>query len=146
MGMIHTMAMETKTVAPKAATGKSAPKKKKRGRPATNKSAAIRAYRQAHPEAGPTAVSAALKKRGIIVSAAHVSNVKATELKKTAKAGSHGAADNGSMRRKPGRPGRKPGASDAVSLGALIDARKFAAQVGGVDRAVNLLQSLAKLQ
>lgn len=140
------MATETKTAAPKAAIGRPTLRKKKRGRRATNKSAAIRTYLQTHPEAGPTAVCAALKPKGIAISPAHVSNVKANMARKAAKAGSRGAATNGSVRRKPGRPSRKPGASDSVSLAALIDARKFAAQVGGVDRAIDLLQSLAKLQ
>jgi hypothetical protein len=62
----------------------------------------------------------------------------------TSKPATSAAARNG--RPKRGRPGRKPAPSDSVSLSQLVEARKFAAQVGGVDAAVGLLQSLAKLQ
>lgn len=131
--------MATETKAPAA---KPTPKKK-RARRKVNKSGAIREFIQAHPEVGPTAVAAALKEKGIVVSAAHVSNVKAAMQNKGANGSSGGAAAGG---RKPGRPGRKAGAGDAVSLAGLLEARKFAAQVGGVESAVTLLQSLAKLQ
>lgn len=117
-------------------------KKKTAGRRAGTKSSAIREYMKANPEAGPTAITAALKAKGIEITPAHVSNVKAAMLKKQAKA----AGGNGAARRKPGRPSRKAAGQETVSLGALIEARKFAAQVGGVDSAVTLLQSLAKLQ
>jgi hypothetical protein len=55
------------------------------------------------------------------------------------------AKTNGATSKKRGRPGRKA-ASDTVSIGQLLEARKFAEQVGGVERAVGLLQSLARLQ
>jgi hypothetical protein len=120
-------------------TNKAAAKKSRSGR-AGSKSGAIRAYLKRHPEAGPTAVCAALKRKGIVISPAHVSNVKAAMARK---AGSGGAAANGVV----GRRGRKRASGgDAVSMGQLIEARKFAAQVGGVDHAVGLLQTLAKLQ
>ncbi len=121
-----------------ATTTKTARKKTRGGR-AGSKSGAIRAYFKRHPDAGPTAVCNALKRKGIVISPAHVSNVKAAMLRKAAggHSGSNGAA---------GRRGRKPAAGDAVSIGQLIEARKFAEQVGGVDQAVDLLQSLAKLQ
>ena len=113
--------------------------KKRGGKRANSKSAAIRAYLSTHPDAGPTAVCAALKAKGVAISPAHVSNVKATMLKKAGKTG--GASTNGVPHAKRGRRGRKPAASDAVSLSQLVEARKFAAQVGGVENAVGLLQS-----
>jgi hypothetical protein len=118
--------------------------KKRGGKRANSKSAAIRAYLSTHPDAGPTAVCAALKARGVVVTTAHVSNVKAAMLKKAGTTG--GAATNGVAHAKRGRRGRKPAASDSVSLSQLVEARKFAAQVGGVEHAVGLLQTLAKLQ
>jgi len=119
--------------------------KKRGGKRANSKSAAIREYVATHPDAGPTAVCAALKAKGITISPAHVSNVKAAMVKK-AKKSAGSASSNGRARRKPGRRGRPAGAGDSVSLSQLVEARKFAAQVGGVDHAVSLLQSLAKLQ
>lgn len=133
--------MATETKAP---TAKPTPKKK-RARRKVNKSGAIREYLRNNPEAGPTAVAAALKEKRIVVSAAHVSNVKAAMQSKGAN-GSSGGAAGGAAGRKPGRPTRRGGSADSVSLAGLLEARKFAAQVGGVDSAVTLLQSLAKLQ
>lgn len=121
-----------------------APAKKARGKRAVNKSDAIRAILKQKPEAGPAEVCAVLKRRGIQVSSALVSNVKAAMLKKQG----GGAKTNGApakRRGRPGRPGRKP-ASDTVSMAKLLDARKFAEQVGGVEQAVGLLKSLAQLQ
>jgi hypothetical protein len=114
--------------------------KARRGRAGT-KSTAIRTYIEKHPDAGPTAVSTALKKKGIDASPTLVSNVKARM-----NLGAGRPAANGKPRRKPGRPGRRPAAGDSVSIAKLIEARKFAASVGGVDEAVSLLQSLARLQ
>lgn len=119
--------------------------KKRGGKRANSKSAAIRAYISTHPDAGPTAVCAALKAKGVAITPAHVSNVKAAMVKKAGK--TSGASTNGAAHAKPGRRGRKPAVvSDSVSLSQLVEARKFAAQVGGVENAVGLLQTLAKLQ
>ena len=92
------------------------------------KSGAVREYLRKNPNAGPTEVSKALKTRGIVVSPAHVSNVKQSSKRKSG------------MKR-----GRKPAAGDSISLVQLVEARRFAQNVGGVDAAVGLLQSLGKL-
>jgi hypothetical protein len=116
---------------------------KKRKPRANSKSGAVRAYLKRKPDAGPTEVSAALKKKGIIISPAHVSNVKAALRKAGEASGANGeaVAANGRARR-----GRKPAARDAVSLGSLLEARRFAERVGGLDKATELLDALAKLQ
>ncbi len=46
-------------------------------KPEVNKAQAVRDYLTANPEAGPSAVVAALKKQGITITAKHVSNIKA---------------------------------------------------------------------
>lgn len=119
--------------------------KKKAGGP--NKSAAIREYLKTNPKAGPTEVGKELKKKGITVAPALVSNVKAAMLGKKA----------GGKKKRRGKPGPKPGkrsvgrpagsgaASDKVSLSSLIDARDFADKVGGVEKAQELLKALGKL-
>jgi hypothetical protein len=114
--------------------------KKPRKLRANSKAAKIRAYLKRHPNAGPTETATALKKRGIQTSAAQVSNVKAGMKRKLDSSGE--AAANGA----PGRRGRKPGANDVVSLGSLIEARAFAARVGGLEKATRLLAALTKLQ
>jgi hypothetical protein len=112
-----------------------------------SKSGAIRAYLKRKPEAGPTEIVNALKKKGVAISPAHVSNVKAA-LRKSAEANGEAISlgGNGSAARRGRRRGRKPAAQDAVSLGSLIEARAFAARVGGVEQARTLLAALAKLQ
>ena len=114
-----------------------ATRKKARKPRAHSKSAAARAYLESKPDAGPTEIAEALKKRGIEITPAHVSNVKTT-LKK---AGRNGKAPKG-------RRGRRPeqGADGVVSLAGLLGARRFADSVGGVDKASELLRALAKLQ
>lgn len=106
----------------------------------TNKSAAIREYLKSKPDAGPTEVRNELKKKGIDVAPALVSNVKAAMLGKKRK-----------KKAKRGKPGPKPGgarkaaATDKVSLSSLIEARAFAEKVGGVEQAQELLKALGKL-
>lgn len=111
--------------------------KKKAGGP--NKSQAIRDYLKTKPQAGPTEIVKELKKKGMTLTPALVSNVKAAMLGKKP----------GKKRR--GKPGPKPGAkkaaaaTDKVSLSALIDARDFVEKVGGVAQAQALLKALDKL-
>jgi hypothetical protein len=106
--------------------------KRKSGKP--TKSAAIREYQAQNPSAGPTEVSVALKKRGIDVSPAHVSSVSSTSKKRKKRRARRGA---------PPSNGRSSGA--VVNFDHLMAARKFAAQVGGVDSAADLVQALKKL-
>jgi hypothetical protein len=123
-----------------ASEATAAPAKKTRRKRAVNKSEEIRAVFKQKPEAGPTEVRAILKRKGVQVSVALVSNVKAAMLKKQGGT----AKSNGAAKRR-GRPARKA-AGDTVSMAKLLEARKFAAQVGGVDQAVDLLKTLAQLQ
>lgn len=116
---------------------KATTRKKTRKPRANSKSAAVRAYLENKPDAGPTEIAGALKKQGIEISPAHVSNVKAT-LKK---AGRNGKAVTG----RRGRPAGK-GANGVVSLAGLLEARTFVDNVGGIESAGELLRALAKLQ
>ena len=113
--------------------------KKRAGGP--NKSAAIREYLKTKPNAGPTEVVKELKKKGLSVAPALVSNVKA------ALAGKKPGAKK--KKRRGAKPGPKPGAgraaSDKVSLSDLVAASDFAEKVGGVDQAKALLNALGKL-
>jgi hypothetical protein len=95
-----------------------------------SKSGAIKAYLTKHTSAGPTEVSSALKKQGINVTPAYVSTIKALSKR---------AASNGTRRHGTATLG------DAVSLAQLVEAGRFAKQVGGIDAAIGLLQSLGKL-
>lgn len=109
---------------------------KKKGGP--NKSAAIREYLKSHPKAGPTEVCKELKKKGLTIAPALVSNVKAAMTGKK----------RGKKKRKGAKPGPKPGARaarDKVSLSDLVAASDFAEKVGGVEEAKALLNALGKL-
>ena len=114
--------------------------KKKASSP--NKSEAIREYLKSHPDAGPTEVATELKKKGIDVALALVSNVKAAMLGRKKKKKKKKGAKPGP---KTGRVGRPAGPTDKVSLAHLIEAREFAAKVGGVEQAQSLLKALGKL-
>ncbi|MBI2826528.1 MAG: hypothetical protein HYX69_17785 [Planctomycetia bacterium] len=75
---------------------------------------------------------AALKAKGTTVSSAQVSNIKA------------------SLRKRKGRRGRKAGAvsrdaNGTVSLDLLLEAKKLADRIGGVEVAKRLLDALHRL-
>lgn len=107
-----------------------------------NKSAAIREYLKSKPDAGPTEVAGELKKKGVDVALALVSNVKAAMLGRKKKKKKKKGAKPGP---KTGRVGRPAGPSDKVSLAHLVEAQQFAAKVGGVEQAQALLKALGKL-
>jgi len=116
-------------------------KMKTRNPRANSKSGAVRAYFQRYPQAGPTEVANALKKEGIEISPAHVSNVKAAMKRRNGLNNGHA----GRRRGRPGRPARMAG-GDAVSISSLLEARSFAERVGGVEKASALISALSKLQ
>ena len=95
-----------------------------------NKSQAIRDYIDKNPGQGPTAVSAALKKQGINVSPAFVSTIKSGDKKR-------------GVVRPVGRP--RLDASRPVSIEALMQAKKLADEMGGVEEAKRALDALARL-
>ena len=101
------------------------------------KSAAIREYMAAHPSAGPTEVSKALKAKGVAVSPAHVSNVRQSDKKGKRRAKRGGGATKRTA---------KPTNGEMVNVAKLVEARRFAASVGGLDEAVALLQTLGRLR
>lgn len=99
-----------------------------------NKTQAIKDALDSSPSGSPSEIAAALTKSGIKVSAAYVSTVKSDMKKK-------GGKGKKSMR--VSANGRSSG--DLVSLGNLMEARKFADRIGGVDEARQLIDALAKL-
>lgn len=108
-------------------------RKKKAGGP--NKSKAIRDYLAEHKNAGPTEVAAALKQEGIEVTPAFVSNIK-----------SKSKLPGSKRKAKRGRPVGSGGSrSDSVSMSALLEAKKLAEQVGGIDKAEAAVAALKKL-
>lgn len=74
-------------------------------------------------EARPKDIIAALKAKGVDVSSAQVSNIKATF----------------------GRPKRGPGASGPLSLELLMEAKKLADRLGGIEVTRRAIEALSKL-
>jgi hypothetical protein len=104
---------------------------KKSGGP--NKSVAIRDYKAAHDDAGPKAIAEALGKDGIKVTPAFVSTVLSNDKRKSGKG-------------KRGKRGGRRGAPRAdKGLASLIQAKKLAEQMGGIEPARKALNALAKL-
>lgn len=99
-----------------------------------NKTQAIKDALNSSSSGSPSEIAAALTKSGIKVSAAYVSTVK-SDMKKKGSGGkkSKRAASNGKS------------SGDLVSLGNLMEARKFADRIGSVDEASQLINALAKL-
>jgi hypothetical protein len=99
----------------------------------SNKSAAIREYKAANPDAGPKDIAEALEKSGMSVTPQFVSTVLSNAKKKGGKVGKRG--------RKPGRPSALP----VGDLQQLIQVKKFVDQIGGVEKAKAAVDLLAQL-
>lgn len=121
--------------------------KKKSGGP--NKSAAIRDYVTANPEAKPPEIVGAMKQQGIEVSPAFVSTIKSKTL---------GSGAKKKKGRKAGRPkgtaktagaaapvAKSKSGQGNVSLDQLLKAKKLAGELGGVSQARAALEALEKI-
>ena len=113
---------------------------KKRSAAGANKSQAIRDYLSAQPEATPNEIVAGLKQQGITVSPGLASNVKYTSGRASRKV-------RGRRGRRVGRPaGRTRGSNGALSASDLIEAKKLADQLGGIEQARRALEALEELR
>jgi hypothetical protein len=102
-----------------------------------NKSQAVRDYLASHPDAGPNAIREALAEKGIAISTSLASVIK-----------------YGSNKKKKGKPGRPKGSgrgaragrsASGLNIEALVDAKRMAERMGGIDAARTALDLLAKL-
>ena len=97
---------------------------KKKSAGGVNKSQAVRDYLAANPDASPNDIVAGLKQQGITVSPGLASNVKYTSRSKAGKRG-----------RPAGRgPGRPRSGNGALTAADLIEAKRLADQLGGVEK------------
>jgi hypothetical protein len=92
-----------------------------------NRSAAIRAYKDSNKNAKPKEISEALVKDGVKVSPAYVSTVLSN------------------ARRKGGGRRKKRGAAGGRAYADLVQAKKLADAMGGIDRARSALSALARI-
>src|SRR5690242_10429052 len=95
-----------------------------------NKSATIRNYKKEHPEAGPTEIATSLSKDGTRVTPQFVSTVLSNDKRRGGKRG----------RRRLGRPRGRSGTaagrratSDNNFLQNLVEAKKLAERMGGIE-------------
>jgi len=104
-----------------------------------SKSDAVRAYLAAHRDASPNDVAAALRKKGIRISTSLASQIK---YSKGAKAGKRRG------RRGPERPrmatARASRNGAALDVDALLEAKRLAERMGGIERAREALDLLSK--
>jgi hypothetical protein len=98
-----------------------------------NKSQAIRDYLAKNPSATPSVIQEALAKKGLKVGASLISQVK---YKPSASKG---------RRKKRGRPARASASGRRIGLAQLVEAKALADKMGGVARARQALDMLAKL-
>jgi hypothetical protein len=97
-----------------------------------NKSQAIRDYLAKNPSATPSVIQEALAKKGLTVGASLISQVKYKPASK-------------GRRKKRGRPARASASSRRIGLAQLVEAKALADKMGGVARARQALDMLAKL-
>src|SRR5262245_8856766 len=101
---------------------------RRRGPRENSKAQAIRdQFASLGAKARPKDVIAALKAKGIVVSSAQVSNIKASQRKGKSRGKAARAADG------------------TFTLEALVDAKKLADRLGGVEAARELLDALSRL-
>lgn len=104
------------------------------GQSVVSKSRAVRDYLKQHRGALPVAVSEALKAQGVDVDPRYVSNIKfQMGIKKRRKKSAAPAAAQTSVPK------------DAISLSALVEAKKLAAKLGSVETAKRAILALAEL-
>jgi len=106
----------------KTKTAKKRPTKKKRpaAKKSVNKSQAIRDYLKSHRSAGPTEVQEALAKKGIKVTAALVSNVKANAKKPNVKKKKKTTARSSTNGRASQKPATQTPMQDVRQAGDLL--------------------------
>ena len=98
-----------------------------------NKSEAIRNYLSEQPKAGPKEITEVLGKSGIVVTPSFVSTIKTAVNKK-----------KGGRKKRSAGGGRST--SDRFSMSMLVQAKKLADNMGGVEKAKDAVNALARLR
>lgn len=107
-----------------------------------NKTRAVKDYQAAHPNAGPTEISTALKEQGIEVTPTYVSGIRVKlKVKKQQKK----AARQVTLATPAAAVAVAQVADDSVSLESLRKAKALVRELGGVDQARQALKALSVL-
>ena len=113
--------------------------RRRRSAEGVNKSQAIRDYLAANPQAGPTGTVAALASKGIKVTTSLVSGVKTRSGSSKKRGRGRGRPRKTTTRR------RRAMSNDTVAISDLLQAKKLAERMGGIERAQTALAALARL-
>jgi hypothetical protein len=119
------------------------PRRKAKSRDGTiSKSQAVRDYLAQHRNAMPKEIGPAIKAaHGIDVSPQFISMIKSKFRKAPKRRGRKRRTESFATTRRRGRPSN----GARFSIDDLLSAKKLAQQVGGVDRAQQLIQALVRL-
>ena len=104
-----------------------------------NKTQAVKDYLAENPDAATKDVVAAMKKQRITVSPNYVSTIRSK-----GKGKKKGVAKKKVAAKKKAAP-KKKAADDKISLSAIMEAKKLAAKLGGIENAKEAISALAKL-
>ena len=99
------------------------------------KAAAIRSFMKDNPTAGPQAVAEALKEKGYDCTPGYVSTIKSLAKKRSRK---------GPRKAREAKADAAP-VLEGLSISLLVQAKKLAAQLGGVAQAKAAIDALSKL-
>lgn len=109
----------------------------KKSRSGPNKSQAIRDCSAANPSFSPKEVAEALAKNGITVTPEYVSTIWSLDKAKTRKVKKKAAAAT--------RAAAPKASGESLTLDALVQARKLAEQLGGIEKVQSAIDALKKL-
>jgi len=120
-----------------------------------NKTQAVKDYLAENPDAATQDVVAAMKAKGITVGSNYVSTIKSNlkgggKAKKKIAAKKKVATKKKAVAKKKTAPKKKAtpkkkAADDKISMSALLEAKKLAAKLGGIEQAKEAISALAQL-
>lgn len=119
--------------------------KKRTPKRTKSKSQLAREYAAKHPDAGPSEIAAALKKRGVKASPNLVSMALSNSLTKRRTPTKKRPAKKRASAQKRRRKAATKRAPAQPSLDALLQARKFVDQMGSLDKAQRALDGLRRV-
>ena len=103
-----------------------------------NKTQAVKDFLAENPDAATNDVVAAMKAKGIVVSANYVSTIKSSVKGK-------GKGKKKVAAKKKGAPKKQEATDDKILLSALKEAKKLAERLGGIEEAKQAISALAQL-
>lgn len=119
----------------------------KRKSSSVNKSAEIKAYKDANPDAKPKAIAEYLKKKGIDISTAYISTILSNSRRKSGTQRSKSSSVSRPVVRRTQKRGPRATSvqSGGISVDTLLKVKKLVGDVGGIDEVKTALSTYEKL-